>query len=417
MVAAIELAAANPTGVTLKQAIAIAAARSPVLQIADDQSALSAVNVDLARVPQRPSVAANLAYTHGARTLANPSSVIGILSLSQLIFDGSHTLSQIEAAQNSASASAATLLRSAQQLAFNVSQAYYGALEARDAVALTKDIVAQDKRQEDLIRAQIVAGTASRLDLDTAHLPTQQALLQFAKLQGLSVAAEAAFDNVMGLPADSGVEPASNRQLLSNASLIPGEPLNYELALQKALAARPDYISSQRAAVAASYNLRAARSTSAPQFGLAATAGSASFPGFDVGIVSENSIQAAITLPIYNQGTTNALSAQASIQLDQAQATEREVELSVELDVRASLALLQSGTDALNQAEAELAGARQVLSDTQLQYRAGVTNLLFLLNAQSGLTTAENDRLQALYTLREDEQSYLFALGDAAFNE
>jgi len=53
-----------------------------------------------------------------------------------------------------------------------------------------------------------------------------------------------------------------------------------------------------------------------------------------------------------------------------------------------------------------------VLSGTQEQYRAGVTTLPLLLNAQAGLTQAENDRLTATYALHQAEQSYLFALGD-----
>ncbi len=53
-----------------------------------------------------------------------------------------------------------------------------------------------------------------------------------------------------------------------------------------------------------------------------------------------------------------------------------------------------------------------MLVDTQIQYRAGITNLALLLNAQSGLTQAQTDRLDAVYALRQAEQAYLFALGD-----
>jgi outer membrane protein TolC len=64
------------------------------------------------------------------------------------------------------------------------------------------------------------------------------------------------------------------------------------------------------------------------------------------------------------------------------------------------------------QTESELRTAQEVLVDTQVQYRAGITNLALLLNAQSGLTQAETDRLTAVYALRQAEESYLFALGD-----
>ncbi|MDQ6941088.1 MAG: TolC family protein, partial [Candidatus Eremiobacteraeota bacterium] len=76
------------------------------------------------------------------------------------------------------------------------------------------------------------------------------------------------------------------------------------------------------------------------------------------------------------------------------------------------LATLISARTALTEAQAELSGAQTVLAGTQEQYRAGVTTLPLLLNAQAGLTLAENERLSAIYALRRAEQSYLFALGD-----
>ena len=45
-------------------------------------------------------------------------------------------------------------------------------------------------------------------------------------------------------------------------------------------------------------------------------------------------------------------------------------------------------------------------------YRAGVTTLPLLLNAQVGLTQAETDELNAVYGLRQAEQTYLYALGE-----
>ena len=80
--------------------------------------------------------------------------------------------------------------------------------------------------------------------------------------------------------------------------------------------------------------------------------------------------------------------------------------------MRQALAALISARTALTEAQAELQGAQTVLAGTQEQYRAGVTTLPLLLNAQAGLTLAENDRLAAIYALRRAEQTYLFALGD-----
>jgi outer membrane protein TolC len=59
----------------------------------------------------------------------------------------------------------------------------------------------------------------------------------------------------------------------------------------------------------------------------------------------------------------------------------------------------------------ELAEAQTVLASTQAQFKAGVTTLPLLLNAQVGLTQALTDQSTAVYTLREAEQAFLYAEG------
>jgi outer membrane protein TolC len=392
--------------VTLAQAIAIAAARSPALQIAADTYRLSRANVDLSKTAYQPNVEGTASAIHGSSNPAAeaPSENQASVAVTQLVYDGGHVLAQIRAAQASEAAGAGTLTRSAQQLAYTVGATYYSALEARAAVRLTLRIVAQDRAQEDLIRAQIAAGIASHVDLATAQIPTAQALVAVARAQGQEVAALAAFDNAMGLHADSAVEPFDDATAEAAGSLVAYEPVDYDAALARARAERPDYQSAQHAVVAASDTLRAARTLAAPQVSLVAQAGAP----------ANNYVGATMTLPLYDQGAKNAQTELAAIQLDLETATLSQTELGVELDVRQAFGILDGAREAVIQSEAELKTAQEVLIDTQVQYRAGITNLALLLNAQSGLTQAETDRLNAVFALRQAEQSYLYALGDVA---
>ena len=52
-----------------------------------------------------------------------------------------------------------------------------------------------------------------------------------------------------------------------------------------------------------------------------------------------------------------------------------------------------------------------MLRATQAQYRAGVTTLPLLLNAQVGVTQALTDQVTAVYTLRQSQQALYYALG------
>jgi outer membrane protein TolC len=398
--------------VTLAQAIAVAAARSPALQIAVDTYRSTEANVALSATPYQPNVTGTLSGIRGSQnpTAQAPSENLTGLLLTQLIFDGGHTLAQIRSAQATESAGAGTLARSAQQVGFNVAQTYYNSLETRAAVNLALQIVAQDRAQENLIRAQIDAGVASHVDLATAQIPTAQALVAVARARGQKVAAIAAFDNAMGLHADASVEPADDPAIEASQSLIPNEPTTYSAAVAHAIEVRPDYQSAQRAVVAATQTLRAARTLGAPQVNLVANAGTISFTG--IGTQPNDYVGALVTIPFYDQGIRNAQSSSAAIQLDLQNASLVQSRLGVELDVRQAFGILAGARDALAQAEYELLTARQVLVDTQIQYRAGITNLALLLNAQSGFTQAETDRLTAVFALRQAEESYLYALGD-----
>jgi outer membrane protein len=405
-------AAQTPQRVTLAQAVAIAAAQSPILQTAHDDYRLAQLNIDSARTPLAPSV--NGVVTAGrSQTSIGGTSSTGLQGqLQQLIYDGGRVMALVHSAQLSGDAANGTYRRAAQLLTFNVAQAYYNALEARATVQLAQQIVKQGQTQEDLIRAQIRAGTASRLDQATAHLPTAQALVQLARAQGQESAAQATFDNVLGLHAGAGAEPVDDPAANTATSLIPNGTLDVTAAITRALALRPDYVAGERAVGAARESLRAARLGRSPQVSGNAAIGAASLFANGTGLTGSSTVGATLSIPIFDQGITRVQSAQAAVQLDRAQAVSHQNELDVELQVRQAFATLVSARTALTEAQSELAGAQTVLSGTQEQYRAGVTTLPLLLNAQAGLTQAENDRLTAVYALRQAEQSYLFALGD-----
>jgi outer membrane protein len=402
-----------PQQVTLAQAVAIAAAQSPVLQAARDDYRLAQIQVDLQRVPFSPSVVGSVTVqrTQPAFLAATTNTLQG--ELQQLLYDGGVVLARVRSAQFSQDAAASNFRRATQLLTFTVAQAYYNALEARANVELARQIVKQNETQEALIRTQIQAGTASRLDQATAHLPTSQALVQLALAQGQESSTLATFDNVLGLRADVGAEPIDDPAASSPELLIPSKSLDVAASIARALALRPDYLAGERSVDAARQSLRAAQLGRAPQFFVNAIGGAESRLPNGFGLSAVSTIGASINVPIFDQGLARAQTAQAAVQLDSFRAVCRETELAVELDVRQALSTLVSARTALAEAQAELSGAQTVLRGTQEQYRAGVTTLPLLLNAQAALTQAETVRLSAVYALRQAEQAYLLAVGDA----
>ncbi len=330
----------------------------------------------------------------------------------QLIFDGGRIATQIRAASLGEVASAQTYQRQLQTISFNVANAYYNALAAEGATGVAVALVRQNQVGENLVRAQVRAGTTARADIATAELPTAQARVAVVRAQGTELSAIAALANAMGIDANANVRPVDDTSLIRTAGLSQTPLLTYDQAVSRALSLRPDYVSAQRTLEAAQASLRAARLGRSPVVSGNASLGVSSTDRNGTRFRGSNQIGATFSLPVFDQGITAAQTQQAQAQIDRAVAGLETTRLGIQLNVKQALVNLISAQAALDQVRAELAKARQVLSSTQAQFRAGVTTLPLLLNAQVGLTQAANDQLAAVYGLRQAEQGFLFALGE-----
>lgn len=408
-----------PQQVTLQQAVEIAVAKSPVLAAARANRRLTQIPVSLARSALFPNISGSATVSHSnnaGRAVSGQTIGGGFTSrglnadIRQLIYDGGKLIAQLHQARANAVAGAQTYDRQLETLSFNVAQAYYTSLQSRSATQLAVQVVHQNEVQEALVRAQLRAGTASRVDLATAQLPTAQARVALVRAQGQEATALAAFANTLGLDADVAVAPANTAAANSTSPLV--TVLSYDQAVARALLLRPDYLAAQNGVMAAQYNVQAQRSGLLPTLTANATYGTNSTTVTGTDFRPGSTIGATLSIPIFDQGITRAQTEQAQAQLDLAQSQLDQTKLGVELNVRQALVGLVTAQGAVAQAQAELAKAQEILKATQAQYRAGVTTLPLLLNAQVGLTTAETDELNAIYGLRQAEQTYVFALGE-----
>ncbi len=429
-----------PQVITLQQAILIAYARSPLLAEARAQVAIATAPVGLAQSALFPAITGVASSTRSYRqaegittTGATPSPTSTPLGsgsagpsyttsnglnaqLSQLIFDGGRVAAEIRGARASQYASIATYQRELQTVAYNAATAYYNALTAQRQTQVDLATVSLDQVQENLVSAQIRAGTAARTDLYTAQLPTAQARVAVVRAQANANVLLATFANTLGLDADVAVQPKDDVPALSATSgtlaVNPAFPTpSYSAALTRAIALRPDLVSSQQNVVSFQENLRAARLGNFPSINASAAYGTNSTDISGGTYRNSGSAGLTLTIPIYDRGVTRAQTAQAQGQLDNAIAQLIAAQQGVQLNVRTALFNLVAAYAALDQTNAELTQAQQVLLSTEAQYRAGVTTLPLLLNAQVGITTALTDEVTAAYAVRQAEQAFLYAEG------
>ena len=429
-------AAGVPQVLTLQQAVLIAYARSPLLASARADVEIASAPVGLAQSALFPAVTGNATTTRahreggttgttgttgtgttGAATF-NPNSTTNSLNvqLQQLIFDGGRVAAQIRSARASQSASIATYQRQLQTVAFNVATAYYNTLAAQRQTQVALTTVQLDQVQENLVTAQVRAGTAARTDLATAQLPTAQARVAVIRSQANEQVQLATFANTLGLDADIAVQPKDDVPAVSatagTLAVAPSFPTpSYQTAVTRALALRPDLTAQQQNIVANRENVRAARLGNFPNVNANAAYGTTSSDPGGGSFRNSSSVGLALTIPFYDRGVTKAQTAQAQGQLDRALAQLQVAQQGVQLNVRTALVNLVAAYAALDQTNAELQKAQEVLRATQAQYRAGVTTLPLLLNAQVGLTQALTDEVTSVYTVRQAEQALLYAEG------
>jgi outer membrane protein TolC len=430
-----------PQTITLQQSILIAYARSPVLAAARAQVAIATAPVSLAQSALFPSLTGSASTTHsrdqvGSNNNSNnnnngngngngttngpigPNSTSNRLSadLAQLVYDGGRVAAQIRGARATESASIATYQRALQTVAFNVATAYYNALSAQRQTQVDLATVQLDQVQENLVAANIRAGTEARADLSTAQLPTAQARVAVIRAQANERVMLATFANTLGIDAAVAVQPKDDVPSLSASSgtlaVSPAFPTpSYDQAYARAVALRPDLTASQQNVVSFQENLRFARLGLWPSINASGSYGTASTSVGGGDYRNAASIGLALSVPIYDRGVTRAQTAQAQGQLDNAIAQLVTTQEGIQLGIHTALVNLVAAYAALDQTNAELAKAQEVLRSTDAQYKAGVTTLPLLLNAQVGITQALTDEVSAAYAVRQAEQALLYAEG------
>lgn len=404
--------AALPTVLTLADAQKIALAKSPALEAARGAVDLAQSSIEIVTSGALPNLSGQ-ASTDNAKgafrsgTTAPTGAITtntATVNLKQLIFDGGRVGAQIQSARYSTSAAHLQLQRQVQTVLFNVSQSYYQALQARHQLVAAQDSLRLAQTQLRLVEAQFRAGVAARADVLTAQLPVAQAQLAVAQAANGERQQLASLLNVMGVP--SGV--AATLQDDTNAS---GSIPSAADVLAIASNSRPDLLAARDSRRSAEAAVRAARSQRFPNISATASEGVSSTNASGSGYGNTYSVGVGLSVPIFDAGLINGQTKSAQAQLEIAQANERTAELAVSLTVQQAFLGLQTAQAGLTSAVAELSQARTVLSVTNAQYRAGVTTLPLLLNAQVGLTKAETDYAVALYTFKIAQQQLLLAEG------
>lgn len=314
------------------------------------------------------------------------------LTLSWLLFDFGARAANLENARQLLEATSATLDATVQTVFLTTLQSYHAAQAARAALSAAQE--SEKSSHESLtaaeVRYKVGSGTpADRLQAQTAW---SQATLNRIKAEGEVRNSLGTLANVVGLDANQSLH------LADIAPVTPGVAFEQDVdaLIEEARQRRPDLKSAEAQFKAAQSGIDYARAAGQPTFSLAAgpswqesSNASTSVSG------NSNMIGLTVSLPLFSGFSTTYKVRNAEALADVRAAQRDRVRLQVALDVWKAYQNLTTANQSIKTTIDLLASAEQSERVALGRYKAGVGNILDLLNAQTALASARQQRVQA----------------------
>lgn len=308
------------------------------------------------------------------------------------------------------------------EIVFAVRSAFFQALRAKGQL-----VVAEDNYQNALTRltdaqAILKAGTGTQFDVLTAQRDVADAEQAVVVARGVVTTALAQLKNTVGIDVSTPIrltdrgaveepaavtvtpprtgESAENRmhEVANEVTLGP----DYDQAVQTALATRPEVLESEAAITAARRGVAYARRSQLPSLSVGARyVVQPNAAGFTP--EHQGAVQVSLSIPVFDGGLARARRQEAEAGVAAAEVDRRTARDQVTLDVQQAYVNLVQARERVQVATVGLAQAREAFRLARLRSQVGVTASpqlspqLELSNAQTTLTQAETNRVNALY--------------------
>lgn len=391
---------------SLAEVVDYALCNNPQTRLAWAYARAQAAQVGLARSATLPELDAR---AQRSRTASSPGSAYDqstlSLSASLLIYDFGARAATLESARQMMAALNASQDASLQTVFFTALQAYYQwhALEAGVAAARMAETASEASFKAAQARYRI--GTGTPADALQAQTAASQARLARIQAEGSARSALGTLANAMGLDA---------QQAPTLAPPPDSDPEEgFEGKLDELIAAaqlrRPDLAAAGSQLKAAQAERELARASAMPSLSL--TAGASFIDHSQFGESRGNSLALSLSIPLFTGFATTYRVRGAEAQIEAKTAQREQLAQQVSLDVWRSYHALTTSVAAVRASADLLASSAASEKVAMGRYKAGVGNIIELLNAQSALASARQQRILALYTWRIAKAALAQAMG------
>jgi TolC family type I secretion outer membrane protein len=311
------------------------------------------------------------------------------LMLSYLLYDFGARDANLESARQLLTAASSTQDSTVQAVFLSAVQAYYQTQATQAALEASREAERAAKTSFAAAEARYLAGSATPADKLQAQTAYSQATLNRITAEGTQKKTGGTLANVIGLDA--------NRSVTLSAPTTEAVPADFDrdvnVLIEEAKRQRPDLIAAEAQVKAAEANADAARAAGKPSISLTASTTQVN----TAGLASHgSSLGVSLSVPLFSGYAPTYRIRAAEAQIEAQQAQMERVRSQVALDVWNAYQNLVTATQSLRTTADLLQSAEQSERVALGRYQAGVGSILDVLNAQSALASARQQRIQSM---------------------
>lgn len=409
----------NASALSLKQAVAIALEKHPVIESAQHALRAGEARTEQARAPYYPQVGASAIETSGAlRSNAflrpsgsliqpNQTDFTAGLTVTQLLYDFGQTAHRVKANRFAAQALSDDVVTQKANVVLNVQRAYYEGLKQRRLVQIAEETVREReviKQQVDsLYRQQLKA----KLDLDLVQVELSNAEVDLIRAKNDLKASYAALNNALGVT-------GPNEYTLEDPLETIAETQPLDSLLATAVEKRPEMLAVGERIRSAEQRIKAANSQNFPTIAAVGSAGGtdhlASRPNLQEGGWWGAGI--ALSVPVFTGFLIQNQIQEASEQYQEALSNARNVEQAVRLEVTNAFLNTQTLAEQIKAIAELVKQTKEALQLAQQRYRLGLNSIVEVTQGEVAVTTAETKLAEAQYDYKTAEAMLAYAVGE-----
>jgi adhesin transport system outer membrane protein len=308
------------------------------------------------------------------------------LSLSQLIYDGSATRSEVDRQQARSSSASRKVMGTSEQIGLKAIEAYLNVLRRTELLKLAQANLDVHEKTFTQIRIRSEGGIGRKADLDQAQARLSLSQANVASAEANLREANIAYNRVVGVMPDSLVKPE-----------VTEAPASVDEALNVSLESNPILRSAMADIEAAQAQNRTAESLLKPRLHL--ELGTSFNNDLDGVNYKNNDAYAMLRMRynLFNGGSDVAKTAETTIQIQEATEVFHRTQRQVEESLRLSWNSMVTAQDRLPKLLATAEAAARTRDGYAQQFNLGQRTLLDLLDSENELYIGRSNYLDAQY--------------------